>query len=222
MKKKKRHIPRKIIIAALAVAGVALAGTIAKPDTVNIDVKPQPEQIAEAIDLPPQIDAPIDLGVQEEDEDEEKKLSFFAGLRKKYLSIAPAVRSIFAVPVYALSWLAKIALSSVLGLSGHLLSSIMGPLLAALALLAAVVIGLKVIFPDMPLKELLSKASYIAIYIAAFFLDLAAIKAIDYWSAPQHLKEIIPALLLLVFAGSIFFYVIEKQKAKAALKNANA
>ena len=141
---------------AVNIAGVLIAE---RPDDATLSAALTPAYVVEeTIDMPP---APTDVLSEEDEEDERKNrkitvsgiafyilsgaFSMFVGLMKDF--VVPAVFTIMS----------------------PLMMTILSWVLFAVAIFGAIIIALKTAFPDVPLKELLSKKNifWITVFIIA-------------------------------------------------------
>lgn len=115
----------------------------------------------------PDVDPDDDGGdASQPDEETEEKLSFRARLRRRILRMPQAVRAVIGVPLWGIGW----GITSLLNLvwSGVLspaFAIILKWVVAAALLLLAVVLTVKAVFPDIPLKKLLTKRNFLTVFI---------------------------------------------------------
>lgn len=108
------------------------------------------------------------------DEENEEKLSFRGRLRRRILRLPQAVRALIGVPLWGIGW----GINSLLSL---LWSAILSPvfatvlkwLVAAALLFLAVILTVKAVFPDIPLKKLLNKRNFLTVFIGMGVLAVA-------------------------------------------------
>ena len=104
---------------------------------------------------------------QETQEENTEKPGFFARIRMMILKLPLFVRVAFGLPLWALGWLVTQGFSALWKLflapvAEHLLSF----LIMALVLAAVMTVLLKTVFPDLPLKEILSRPNILIVLIA--------------------------------------------------------
>lgn len=111
----------------------------------------------------------------EPDEETEEKLSFRSRLRRRILRMPQAVRAVIGVPLWGIGWgitsLLSLAWSGILSPA---LAVVLKWVLAAALLLLVVALTLKAVFPDIPLKKLLTKRNFLTV-----FLGMGALGVID-------------------------------------------
>ena len=104
---------------------------------------------------------------QETQEENTEKPGFFARIRAYILRLPLFVRVAIGLPLWALGWLVTQAFAALWKLflapaAGHILTF----LLTALVLLAVMTLLVKTVFPDLPLKEILSRPNILIVLIA--------------------------------------------------------
>ena len=165
-KKKKKKAGRKAAGAAVAftaAVGVLFSSLFGTPNDMLADP---------SVTEPPAIvmDISSDDEAEEEQETQEEnteKPGFFARIRAYILRLPLFVRVAIGLPLWALGWLVTQAFAALWKLflapvAGHILTF----LLTALVLLAVMTLLVKTVFPDLPLKEILSRPNILIVLIA--------------------------------------------------------
>lgn len=164
--KKKKKAGRKAAGAAVAftaAVGVFFSSLFGTPNDLLADP---------SVTEPPAIvmDISSDDEAEEEQETQEEnteKPGFFARIRAYILRLPLFVRVAIGLPLWALGWLVTQAFAALWKLflapvAGHILTF----LLTALVLLAVMTLLVKTVFPDLPLKEILSRPNILIVLIA--------------------------------------------------------
>ncbi len=184
--------------AVVAAASVAVAGAFSSPAAI-LDDEDKPSayvERAEAEESSPE-SSPDDT----EDEEEKKKPGLKAAIRNKLLSLPLAVRTLLLVPMWAIGT----GIIFLLGGLWSVLSPALGKLLGAVALAALVygiiALGLKALFPNMPIKKLINRKTLPAVCIAgavAAALDvILPLLFADY----SNIRSVVQTVLMTVVAG---------------------
>ena len=154
------------------------------------------------------VNAPVDDDDEDGDEQKSVKLSFTARFRQAVLSLPQSVRMLLVVPL----WAAGTAILTVISFLWNILfASPLGAFIASLAMGFAVLLGLftvtaKALFPDIPVRKLLSKRNIIIIGCLALALSGFDAVAPAYW----HSYPLAAALLKLVLGGSVIGYLTHR------------
>ncbi|MBQ5568314.1 MAG: hypothetical protein IIT41_03615 [Oscillospiraceae bacterium] len=184
--------------AVVAAASVAVAGAFSSPAAI-LDDEDKPSayvERAEAEESSPE-SSPDDT----EDEEEKKKPGLKATIRNKLLSLPLAVRALLLVPMWAIGT----GIIFLLGGLWSVLSPALGKVLGAVALAALVygiiALGLKALFPNMPIKKLINRKTLPAVCIAgavAAALDvILPLLFADY----SNIRSVVQTVLMTVVAG---------------------
>ena len=164
--KKKKKAGRKAAGAAVAftaAVGVFFSSLFGSPNDLLADP---------SVTEPPAIvmDISTDDEAEEEQETQEEnteKPGFFARIRMMILKLPLFVRVAIGLPLWALGWLVTQAFSALWKLFlAPVASQILTFLIMAAVLLAVMTIVLKTVFPDLPLKEILSRPNILIVLIA--------------------------------------------------------
>ena len=184
--------------AVVAAASVAVAGAFSSPAAI-LDDEDKPSayvERAEAEESSPE-SSPDDT----EDEEEKKKPGLKAAIRNKLLSLPLAVRALLLVPMWAIGT----GIIFLLGGLWSVLSPALGKVLGAVALAALaygiIALGLKALFPNMPIKKLINRKTLPAVCIAgavAAALDvILPLLIADY----SNIRSVVQTVLMTVVAG---------------------
>ena len=168
----------------LAVKAAMIATTVgasftSPADIVNGGNYLQPTPIVETMDMSPEAD-----DASEDSESEEKKThrGIRDILRQFLLGLPLGLRAVLVLPVYCIGWV----LLQIFGMIGGAVLPVLAHTILGWLLLAAVVLGsvallLKTIFPDIPLKEMLTpkRIGGILIGVAGVYLLCALLSAVS-------------------------------------------
>ncbi len=143
------------LTAALMITGVGVSSAFSSPaDLVNGNAQNPDTKIEMIVDASDQVDE----AEQGEDSSDEKKKGFRNFLRQQILKLPLAVRALVGVPLWGIGWALCGAASA---LWSHVLSPVAGAaagwVLLGVLLLAAGVLAIKAMFPDVPLRKILIK-----------------------------------------------------------------
>lgn len=201
MKKKNRVLGA--VLALGAALGIIVNGTFGSPADIISDVPGSKTALVADISDEP------DGGMQDSDdgtgEDEEKKEKggFFAKFRKWFLNLPWWVRAILGVPLWAVGHLLSQGLTKLFSaVLAPLLLTLLKWLLFALILLLVFAVVMKWLFPDMPLRTILSKRNVIGITLST--AAIAVICEVLPLTVPEFKKYV----LLTEFAGGILVLLI--------------
>ena len=165
-KKKKRRAGRKAAGAALAftaAVSVFFSSLFGSPNDLLKDPSvSEPPAIVMDISADDEADEE-----QEMDEEKKGKPGLFARIRMAVLKLPLFLRVAVGLPLWALGWLVTQAFAALwktflAPAAGHILTF----LVTALVLLAVMTILLKTVFPDLPLKEILSRPNILIVLIS--------------------------------------------------------
>lgn len=108
------------------------------------------------------------------DEETEEKLSFRGRVRRRILRMPLAVRAIIGVPLWGIGWGITSLLSLIwTGLLSPVFATVLKWIVAAALLFLAVILTVKAVFPDIPLKKLLNKRNFLTVFIGMGVLAAA-------------------------------------------------
>lgn len=162
-------------VAAAAAAGMLLNGLFSSPAELagrDETAPPPPAPVIEYVLADAEPDDGDDAAAP--DEEKEKRDSFRSRLRRKILTMPQSIRAVIGVPLWGIGWVLTRLLSSLwAGLLSPALGGILPWVAAALLLMAAVVLTLKTVFPDLPLKKLLNKRNFLTVFLGMAALTVA-------------------------------------------------
>lgn len=108
------------------------------------------------------------------DEETEEKISFRGRVRRRILRMPLAVRAIIGVPLWGIGWGITSLLSLIwTGLLSPVFATVLKWIVAAALLFLAVILTVKAVFPDIPLKKLLNKRNFLTVFIGMGVLAAA-------------------------------------------------
>ena len=168
MKNERENKAAQKAVALVAAAGMLIGNLFSSPAELlqkeEGTIPPPPAAIVEyaAPDASPDDDGDASTP----DDESEEKLSFRGRLRRRILRLPLTVRALVGVPLWGIGW----GITSLLSL---LWSAILSPvfavvlkwIFAAALLLLAVMLTVKAVFPDIPLKKLLTKRNFLTVFI---------------------------------------------------------
>lgn len=201
MKKKNKLLGA--VIALGAALGIIVNGTFGSPADMIADLRGNKAAIVTEI-----ADEP-DGGVQDSDEgndeEEEKKEKggFFSGFRRWLLRLPKWVRAIFGIPLWAIGHLLVRGITKLLSaVLAPLLLALLKWLLFALILLFVFAVIMKLLFPDMPLRTILSRRNVTGITLCSAMLFVFAAVL------PRAVPEFREYVFITEFTGGILILVI--------------
>ena len=154
--------------------------------------------------------APVDDDADDADEEKSSRSGFMARFRQAILSMPQSVRLLIVTPL----WLLGTALMTVIAFLWNVIfASPLGAFIASFAIGLAVLLALftttaKALFPDIPVKDLLSRNNIIIIAISALLLSGIDAVAPLYW----HEYPLAAALVKLVLGGTVIGILSVKTK----------
>ena len=165
--------------AVMTAASVALAGLFGTPAELisSGDQSPKAavEMISESVD---QVDEAEDM----DDSSDEKKKGFRNLLRQRILKIPAALRVLVGVPMWALGWAVTGALSALWsGVLSPVAGAAAGWVLLGICLLAAGVLAIKALFPDVPLRKILIKENVLTVAAGTALLAILCAVLPVFW-----------------------------------------
>ena len=164
-------------VAVAAAAGMLVSSAFSSPSELLQDnedaVLAPPAAVVEYV--LPDATPDDDDGAMAPDDENEEKLSFRAKLRRRILRIPLAVRAVIGVPLWGIGWGITSLLSLVwTGVLSPAFAVILKWIVAAALLLLAVMLTVKAVFPDIPLKKLINKRNFLTV-----FIGMGALGAVD-------------------------------------------
>ena len=223
---KKKDIKKKAIKAGVAVvasASVLVGGLFSSPDALlapEQDLNPVPVTQNDN-DNDQEGDGDEESSEEEEEETGGEAIGLRAALRQKLLQLPLAVRVFVLVPLWAIGW-------TIWTVAGGLWTSLLGPiagkavswLFLLAALLGAAALGLKTVFPDLPLKKIVNKKSILGLVLGGLALGIADLTLPLFWDGYEALSHVLKATGMAGVLGSVSFAlirrVLKKKKAESA------
>ncbi len=204
------------VIAAIAAAGLAFGTLFSSPeDVLNNDAYITPPfEISDCMIY----DNDIEPDAQTDETQEKKQKGIRASLRQFILKLPLSVRAFAGVPVWIIGRVLLAVLSS---LFTAVLSPILGTVLKYLCIagviLAAVVISVKAVMPDIPLKEIVTgRRIAISAVISALFGLCGVIVGIFYPESMKTYEIIESGLITVIVAFAAFSFAMKIKKRGAA------
>lgn len=207
-KKEKKKLNKTAIAASVAAVATAAGVTVASTFDSPADLLPE-TAFSSAPAYSDRIDAQVDEispaaeDDDEEDEEKKKKTGLRATLRQGMLAMPFTLRLLLLLPLWALGAGVLYLGGLLLQLLGPTAGKLLGFLLTAAILAGLFLLGVKLAFPDLPLKKILNKKTLpvlavTAVAIFALNLILAAVwEDYDRWRAlARILALLIPAAAL--------------------------
>ena len=223
---RKKERKKKLARAGVALftsASVLVGGTFHHPDALLADEQILAPVAAYETDTgsDPGGDDGSDAGEEDETPSEEES-GVRAKLRRRILRLPLAVRVFVLLPMWALGWGIWTAAS---GLWSMLLGPVVGKALGWLALLAALlgafVLGIKTIFPDLPLKKILNRRSLLGLLLGGLALGAADLTVPLFWDGYEKLSLAFRAAGVALILGTLSFALIRRtlrqRRAEAAI-----
>lgn len=216
-KNKKKHgsVLTTSAVAAMTAAGVMVGGAMASPDDAMND---GPDAIVQTISIVPQVQIAADGGDGGAEEavvvEEEKKKRGKASAVRNALAEAPFSQRVkLAVPL----WIAGTIMAALLS---SLWMSVLPPLAAAVlswvltALMAVLIftLAVKTLFPDMPLKKILNKRSFLGIGILCLVFGILDAALPFFWDDYINLSRLLKVLGSFVCTGVPITYFLRRRK----------
>ena len=212
---KKKDYKKKAVKAGVAVvtsASVLMGGLFSSPDALLA----QEQNLNPAAITQNDSDSDQDGDEDEESSEEEEELSgesagLRAALRQRILRLPLAVRVFVLVPLWAIGW-------AVWTVAGGLWTMLLGPiagkavswLFLLAALLGAAALGLKAVFPDMPLKKIFNKKSLLGLILGGLGLGIADLTVPLFWDGYETLAAVLRASGMALILGIVSFALIRR------------
>lgn len=202
-KKEARKVAVKGVTTALVVASLLTGLAFSNPAEITEDQAASSYRSAPVVmDVSDFVNAPVDDD-DDGDADEQKgaKVSIVAKFKQAILSLPQAVRLLIVVPL----WAAGTALMTMITFLWNVIfASPLGAFIASFALGFAILLGLftataKMLFPDIPVRKLLSRQSLLILGVLALLLSGIDAVAPVYW----HSYPLAAAAVKLVLGGTV-------------------
>ena len=214
-KKKKTSKAAASAVAAMTAAGVMVGGAMSSPDDAMND---GPEAIVQTIAVTPQIQADTGGGDSDAEEavvvEEEKNKRGKASSVRKALAEAPFSQRVkIAVPLWiagtvAIAFLSSLWMSVLPPLAAAALSWVFTLVMAVLVFVMAA----KTVFPDMPLKKILNKRTFLGIGILCLLFGIADAALPFFWEDYTKLSVILKVLGSFTCTGVPLVYFMRRHK----------
>lgn len=217
-------------VAAVTSAGVVMGGLFSSPDDLmnGGDGDDAPVPLTDTVAPDAGGAGGDDLDDDAEDGDAEDETRRRGGLRaraRQWIRQWPAgVRALVGVPLWALGWLViTLATAAWNGVLSPLFSTVLGWVLTAAALLGAFALTGKAMFPDLPLKKILTKQNFLALLIGTAALGIANAVIPLFWDGYGKIAELVRAVgsaALLGTVTALFARRENRRRKKLAAKTA--
>ena len=203
--KKKLNMDKKLVKGAvsLATAGAVLIGGLfnAPSDILTDEQIAAPTAIVEMIDTDPGDDGGGDEDIGEETEE---KRGIRAKLRKFFLRQPVMIRLLFVLPAWLMGWGIIAAVSA---LSDVFMVPVLGAVLKWLLITAltfgCILLAVKALYPDLPLKQLLTKKNIFLFFAAGALLGVVGAVIGLVWPEKRYISALVDsgaaAAMLAVF-----------------------
>ena len=220
---RRTHIKNKIVRPAIAGAtalSLLLGGLFSSPAELTEETKLRqtPPAAVQLVvpDLPddgPSDDGDEDSALQDE---EKKKGGLRSALRRLVLRIPRPVRIAIGVPLWAVGWVIIAGLSA---LWSAFLSPVAGMVLTWLSI-AAVILGILVCFikmvcPDLPVKKILNRKTFLAVICSVAVLGVVDAIAPNVWDGYETVQSIFRAVASAAVLAGVSFPFLKKRRSKA-------
>lgn len=212
---KKKDIKKKAVKAGVAVvtsASVLVGGLFSSPDALLArEQNLNPVVITQNDNDNDGDDDDSSSSEEDEEEQEGESVGLRAALRQRILQLPLAVRVFVMVPLWAIGWTVWTVAS---GLWTMLLGPIAGKAVSWLFLLAALLgaaaLGLKTVFPNMPLKKIFNKKSLLGLILAGLGLGAADLTVPLFWDGYEKLAHVLRGSGMALILGTLSFVLIRK------------
>lgn len=202
-KKNAKYYLRKTAVSAVGAvtaASLLVSGLFPSPSELTATLPETPPAIV-------QIYEP-DMSEEEEETAPEKRKTWKERLKLKLLSLPLWARCVFLLPL----WAAGTALSFLLH---KVLSGVLRWLVGALFPLLLLLLGLKLLFPDIPLHKLLCKKNRIALCVLAVLLFITE-PVLGYFFPQKNWPVFLTKMLLLGLTFAVACLQIQTARRKKA------
>lgn len=201
-------------LAAIAAAGLTLGALFSSPDDLlnkEFFVTP-PFEISDVVLNEDNSDGP---DVSPETEQEKKQRGIRSSLRRLLLQIPLEVRAFAGVPIWVIGRV-------LLALLGFLLKNVLAPawmtilkyLCIAGLIFAAMLLSVKAVFPELPLKKLVTGKRIAASAAISVLFGAVGVLLQVFWPEAMKTYEIIESLLITVIAVLVGFGILKIRKKK--------
>lgn len=228
--KKKRRRKRRAAttaVAAVTSAGVVMGGLFSSPDDLLNGENGGETPIHMSDTMAPDGDGGDGDGLDEEetfDEEEDRRRGGLRSRARSWIWGWPVgVRALIGVPLWALGWLiltGGAALWS--GVLSPVFGTVLGWVLTAAVLLGAFVLSAKAMFPDLPLKKIVTKQNFLLLLIGTAVLAIAEAVVPLFWDGYGKIAQLVRAVgsAGLLGAAIAWFARRENRRRKKAAERA--
>ena len=159
-----------------------------------------------------------DAGVSEdESEEKSKRGGVRAVLRQRILQLPLIVRLLVILPLWALGSVILAAAGAAWPLLSPALGKIAGFALMLALLIGAFVLAAKAVFPDLPVKKLLSRRNLVALVLGAAALSLADAILDAAWTDYEQIKNVVlSAGFFVALSCAAVPFVLREQRRRLA------
>ena len=215
---RKKELKKKLArtgVALFTSASVLVGGVFPSPDALLADEQPLNPVVAYENGNGNDLDGDGgDAGggsTEEEEEVSGESLGVRARLRQRILQLPLSVRVFVLVPMWALGWgIWTVATGLWSMLLGPIAGKAIGWLFLLAALLGAFALGIKTVFPDMPLKKILNKKSLLGLLLGGLTLGAADLTVPLFWDGYEQLAQIFRAAGVALILGTVSFALIRR------------
>lgn len=197
---KKKTAAAGAAAAVVAAAGVAVAGMFGSPAEILEDDGKNAACIdrADAAEAAPatEEDEP------EENEEEKKRPGLKAAVSRKLMSLPVAARALVLVPLWAIGSSILLFLGGLWQLVSPALGKVLGAVALAAVIYGVIALGIKALFPNVPLKKLLNRKTVPAICIAGAFAALLDVILPLFISDYQNIRSVVQTVLMTAASGA--------------------
>ena len=214
-KKRRKKKAAKAGVALFTSASVLVGGLFPSPDALLADEQSMEPVAIVQNDNDNDLDGDGDDGSgdqeDEEEESEGESIGVRAALRQRILRLPLGVRVFVLVPMWAVGW---VIWNVATGLWTKLLGPIAGKAVSWLFLLAALLgafaLGIKTVFPDLPLKKILNRKSLLGLILGGLTLGVADLTVPLFWDGYEQLAQVLRASGLALILGTLSFVLIRR------------
>jgi len=157
--------------------------------------------------------------VEDESEEKSRRGGVRAVLRQRILRLPMVVRLLVILPLWALGTVILAAAGAAWPLLSPVMGKIAGFALMLALLIGAFVLAAKAVFPDLPLKKLLSRRSLVALFLGAAAMSLADAILGAAWADYEQAKNIVlSAGFFLTLSCAAVPFALREQKRRLNAK----
>ncbi len=220
----RKDVKKKAIQAGVAVvtsASVLVGGLFSSPDALLAREQNRNPVVVSQNDNNDDQKGDEENGDDRDAEREGRSEGLLAALRERILKLPLAVRVFVMVPLWAVgSVIWNVAVSVWTLLLQPIAGKVVSWLFLLAALLGAAALGLKTVFPDMPLKKIFNRKSILGLVLAGLGLGIADLTVPMFWDGYEQLSQVLRASGMALILGTVAFALIRgilrKQKAAPA------